>query len=431
MKNKQHSSPVFSFTSGVSSNQALEKWLAFNQSLDQADWVKKMAALQRAAVDEAGALTHWLSDLPPLHISLNYFRLGAVAAAVLGALGMAGALQYSAGQPVNVWLLLAVFAVIPLLMTLLTVGTAFFAKSGSIRSSGAFVEFFAKHLQLENLQAPSAALVQWLKWKLQIFSLAFTAGGLLGFLWLATFQDYTFGWSSTLIRDVQAMVQVFSVFAAPWYWCFPQPNADLIAASQFFRGQDLTNAAELTQWWQVIVLSIISYGLLPRFIVMLWFGHRFKRALVTEIATSASLVRFYSAYRHQRTERPLSVALKADGIRLWDGDLQRTLVVGWQREPIGHKADYVLGKRDWDEDNAWLQVVEPEQEHAILVWVQDEQTPTGELADCLHTLQGSGKVELGVSCLLDAERSANALESWRAFAQKEDITLVQMPGFTA
>lgn len=412
---------------GVSNNEALEQWLAFNRSLEQADWMSKMADHQQSSGDEIRALEQWLEKLPTLHISLNTFRLGAVISAVFGALGMAGALKYSGAQPVNVWLLFAVFAVIPLLMTMLTVASALFSKPVSVRSSGVIIEYFAKRLQLDQLKTPSGALLQWLKWKLQLFSLAFIAGGLISFLWLATFQDFTFGWSSTLIRDVQTMTQAFHVFSTPWYWLFPQPSAELVTASQFFRGQDLTNAAELTQWWQVIVLSIIFYGLVPRLIVMLWFQYRFKKALVTEIESSTALVRFFAAYRHQKTERPLSISLTADGIQPWNGNLNETLVVGWQRNPIGYQADYVLGQQDWDEDNAWLQAVEVESEQTVLVWVQDEQTPTGELADCLYTLQAKAQLKLGVSCILDAARSNNALESWRAFAQKENISLVQMP----
>lgn len=428
MKNKNSRSHVSCFTEGISGNEALEKWLAFNQSLEQSDWMSKMT-IRQSSVDEHRALADWLGQLPSLHLSLNYIRLGSFIAAVLGALGMAGALNYSGEQPVNVWLLFAVFAIIPFLMTLLTVVSAVFSKSTSLRSSGIFVEFVAKRLRLEPLKtsSTSASVVQWLKWKLQLLSLSFIAGGLFSFLWLATFQDFTFGWSSTLIRDVQTMSQAFNFFSAPWFWLFPQPSAELVALSQFFRGQDIVSAAQLTQWWQVIVLSIIFYGLLPRLLVMLWFRSRFNATLANEIETSAALIRFFAAYRHQKTERPLSIALSADGIPPWRGQLDQTLVIGWQRRPLGYDVDFVLGQQDWDDDNRWLQEVAIEPKQSALVWVQDEQTPTGELADCLHQLQTKGSVALGVSCILDATRSANALDSWRAFAQRENIALVHMP----
>lgn len=406
-----------------STTEALSIWLSFNHSLKDAHWQSRLATIiDETSTDEP--LSQWFKTLKPSPLSLTFARLLSFLGLILGALTMLGALSYAGAEPINIWLILAVFAILPFLITLFTFGMSF--KKGVIHQQG-FLAVIARKLLPPQAEAlPMMALVSWVKWRVQGFSLCFSIGSLLTFIGLAAVKDLTFGWSSTLIDEASLMQVGFRALAAPWFWFWPQPSAELVSMSQFFRGEAIHNAPLLARWWSVIVMACFVYGLLPRMLLWFWLARKARSALVDEINQSAALDRFTSALNRQQTQKPLSVNVEQANVAsfVMDDSAQTADSIFWQRAVTGaNKPLRTLGIDSWDEDEQWLNAFLPSEHPSISLWVHDDQTPTGELADCLHLLKAKTDVALYLVTTLPSERAEDALTAWLAFAQQQGVQL--------
>lgn len=128
----------------------------------------------------------------------------------------------------------------------------------------------------------------------QLFAFAFNVGALLALLYLVSFSDLAFGWSTTLALDSEAFHRLVRVLAAPWQHFAAEavPSAALVDASRFFRLEGgvigSSNVAPPAQvlggWWPFLLASLLCYGLLPRALTLLvsWqrFRHHVRSALV-------------------------------------------------------------------------------------------------------------------------------------------------------
>ncbi|MDO6749159.1 DUF2868 domain-containing protein, partial [Gilvimarinus sp. 1_MG-2023] len=107
-------------------------------------------------------------------------------------------------------------------------------------------------------------LFPWMLWQTQWLGLVFSVAALLAFFALATFQDYQFGWSSTLISDNRTMVHMMAVVSWPWHWLVASPGLELISQSRF-SAQDVMGAgagmgSRQSGWWPTLVMAIMAYG---------------------------------------------------------------------------------------------------------------------------------------------------------------------------
>ncbi len=102
----------------------------------------------------------------------------------------------------------------------------------------------------------------------QGFAAAFNVGALAAGLLLVAFTDLAFGWSTTLEVDPGALHRVTRTLAMPWVGWLPgaDPSAELIAATQYFRGRpdDAADPAIAADWWPFLLLCMLVYGLAPR-----------------------------------------------------------------------------------------------------------------------------------------------------------------------
>ena len=132
-------------------------------------------------------------------------------------------------------------------------------------------------------------------WWTQLFSLGFAIGSLLALFYQISIFDLAFAWSTTLNLSAGQFQQITNILAWPWSWWLPQavPTTTLIEASQYFRLQSstpqvLNSAAQMTQWWPFLLLSISSYSLLPRLLSTVLAGWRLRRCLQRQLLHSST-----------------------------------------------------------------------------------------------------------------------------------------------
>ena len=118
----------------------------------------------------------------------------------------------------------------------------------------------------------------------QVFAVAFNVAVLLCCLRLVVFSDLAFAWSTTLQADASSFHRLTSLLAAPFGWLVPDavPSLPLVEETRFFRGDFDDGAAPSIDvevagaWWPFLIASTVTYGLLPR--VVLLVGAKVMRA---------------------------------------------------------------------------------------------------------------------------------------------------------
>ncbi len=109
----------------------------------------------------------------------------------------------------------------------------------------------------------------------QYMAIAFNMGVLViaGALMMVT--DLAFGWSSTVLSPT-SMQRVVDFLAFFWAWALPNavPDEELVEISRNYRMSmglervDATTAERLGGWWQFMLLCMLFWGLLPRFVTL-------------------------------------------------------------------------------------------------------------------------------------------------------------------
>jgi hypothetical protein len=225
------------------------------------------------------------------------------------------ALYYTGDRPINIFNAIGLLVLPQILMLLFWVLAAVPWKLplfGSLQSSlrllnpGQLARRLAGLLPapgragLEVVWAPDNALVmapaaRWLLsfWS-QLFSVWFNIGVLAALVYLVSFSDLAFAWSTTLTLDTATFHRWLSILAWPWHAVLPGavPGPELVEISRYYRLQEGApgtggaapgTAALLGGWWPFLVAAILCYGLLPRLVTLLiaWlrFRHHLGRAL--------------------------------------------------------------------------------------------------------------------------------------------------------
>ncbi|MGE5152421.1 MAG: DUF2868 domain-containing protein [Bdellovibrio bacteriovorus] len=108
----------------------------------------------------------------------------------------------------------------------------------------------------------------------QVFGIAFNLGVIAITLALEWFTDLAFGWGSALEVSSQVVHEIARLLAAPWSWLVGEgvgyPTLDQVAGSRISLKDPLASmqAADLRSWRWFLVLSVTTYGLLPRLLLL-------------------------------------------------------------------------------------------------------------------------------------------------------------------
>jgi len=189
---------------------------------------------------------------------------------IMGMIFGVGLLTYSGEELVNVMVFLAIAVFIPLLFSLISLGTI-----------------------LYNFIKKDPLLWQGLKLSNQIGFL-FSLGLLLSFLLTIATQDIAFGWSSTLNITSQEIYRFLGYFAI-WKEVLPTAFIDenLIDLSHFKRlgsviaKEQILNAFMLGNWWKFLAMMVLVWGAGVRFFL-------FQLSLLGIKLTTKSTLKHYS-----------------------------------------------------------------------------------------------------------------------------------------
>ena len=267
---------------GTRPNTPRERWLWIR------DWLRQLTQ-KNSLLNDAQT---WMNTLHKVLLGLGL---------LLGMVTALATFDYDGWQRINLLVVIAVMCGLQLLLCVLTLVVMLPAKFTryvpGLPSSQAFLSLLnAGQLSgfitslLPGWQSSWETLSQQMRqreylygdvkkwiflWQAQRLALAYHAGILITFLLLISFQDLAFGWSSTLTFETQSIHRLTQWMSWPWHNLVPQavPDLSLIDASRYFRihtqapALSVETAQELGFWWQFVVLSILVYGVFPRFIL--------------------------------------------------------------------------------------------------------------------------------------------------------------------
>ncbi len=235
------------------------------------------------------------------------YDVSAFLAIILGIVSGSGLinalLHYDGTQPVNVIPILAFYAVLQIFLLINYAFKAFIYRLFKKLPGGALLFFLKEAARrwiekrgtllalgkpdqplvrafLQRLSQLRRPLLQNHGWKLfQSFGIACHGASLLTFIGLILFNDYTFGWRTTLHLDPVLLHRIVNVLAWPFAWLgdFTSPSMEVLRNSQFSRFQkgftpheNIDFGARSTAaWWPFLALVIGFYGLWVR--IGLWW----------------------------------------------------------------------------------------------------------------------------------------------------------------
>lgn len=224
-----------------------------------------------------------------------------------GALLASALLDYDGRQPINISWYLFVLVLLPLLM-LLSAGLGWLLRrtpiirgwisdigllGSAMRSLFAgLMGWFQLRLQTQWTSEPQAVLGAMagrfqasrslhgsiaaypMLLPLQLFGIAFNLGVLMTTILLAWFSDLAFGWGSALDISPERVHAFAQVIAWPWHWWFGEgvgvPTPAQVAGTRIALKDPLffQSAEDLRAWRWFLVLSVLTYGLLPRLLLL-------------------------------------------------------------------------------------------------------------------------------------------------------------------
>jgi hypothetical protein len=109
----------------------------------------------------------------------------------------------------------------------------------------------------------------------QIFGLGFNLGVLGATLLKVLGSDVAFGWQSTVQFSAQAIFKLVQAIALPWSWFVPAdvayPTLFQIEGSHMVLKNGIYHLAtqDLVSWWPFLCFAVLTYGLLPRLILLI------------------------------------------------------------------------------------------------------------------------------------------------------------------
>jgi hypothetical protein len=396
----------------------------------------------------------------------------ALLGAALGASVALAAFQYDGSQPVNVVRLIALLVVVPALFLVvsllflpgrvpllrglqdliapLNIGAlalAVFRRLARVSPElGAAFDWRAG-------RSGTARLAKWqlMRWS-QVAAVGFNVAALATAMLLVTFTDLAFRWSTTLDADLEVVTRIVHAIAWPWHSFAPSavPSAELIAESQFFRIDSgaLAGGRALAAWWPFTLLAIVTYGLLPRVVLLVVAGARLRaaeRSLLLDDARVTALidrmgspaVETAAAEHGENATAPSSDAAPYREVTgraravIWEGCSSPAAARAHARSRLGLELDAVVeagGSRTLGADRQALDAIGGAEPGTVVVLTPAWEPPLLELLDFLGELRRRVGPEhsIVVAPIADEARTVTSVEheTWaRAVGRLRDPKL--------
>jgi hypothetical protein len=416
-------------------------------------------------------------------------RLRTIVTIVMGAAGSLtgvavalAAFAYDGSQPVNVVRLLALLVGVQLVLLVLTLlllpgrvpGLRHIQDLLMAVNPGSWAAAVYAKLahasrpdaaQLVDVHAPRPAARRFLKWQLlhwsQTAAVMFNVAALVTAVMLVTFSDLAFGWSTTLDVDAATVSRIVHAIAWPWSSFAPLavPSPDLVEQSQFFRldraGIAAGSPRALGAWWPFTLLALVTYGLLPRLLLLVLAAVRLRTAtgalLLDDARVTALLDRMASpaietaAEQHDEppplnigiataTSRPMTGSARA---LIWENSLPPDAARSYARRALGLEISDIAeaGAGRLATDRAALEHLATDPSRTLVVFTPAWEPPLLELRDFLTELRQriGPAASIVVAPVPDGPRAVTDVEraTWhRAIAQLADPKLYLETGAT-
>jgi hypothetical protein len=396
----------------------------------------------------------------------------AAAGSIAGVAVALAAFAYDGSQPVNVVRLLLLLVGVQLVLLTLTLlllpgrvpGLRHVQDLLTTLNPGAWAAgVYAKLARarpdvarLFDVHAPRPAARRFAKWQLLFWSqtaaVMFNVAALVTAVMLVTFSDLAFGWSTTLDVPAATASRIVQAIASPWASLAPLavPTPELVEQSQFFRLERAavaTDAARaLGAWWPFTVLAVVTYGLLPRLLLLVLATARLRTAtgalLLEDAQVTALLDRMASpaietaAGEHEQAppleigvaparDRPLTGTARA---LIWENALPLDAARSYARRHLGLEvldvAEAGTGRLAIDRA-ALEQLAAAESAATLIVFTPAWEPPLLELLDFLAELRRriGPAASIVIAPVPDGARAVTDVEraTWqRAIAQLAD-----------
>jgi len=415
---------VVSFFLSGSLTDALFRWLSFQRFVQQGERLS-LDSGQTCPQQPLEWLQLWQTRQAtdprlPTAIWPPVWLLGA---ALMGIVTMLGMMAVTLGQPVNIWLPLLLFALLPLVLSLTTLLLQWLPLSPNTQSwlPAVWQRLLSSDTSWHWCRESPRLLNPWLQWQLQRAASLFMLCAMLTFFVVALFQDIRFVWSSTFIQQDATMLAVFEVLCWPWSWALPAPSLEAVQASRL--GMDYQPLAE--PLWPLVVMSILFYGLLPRLLLMGMFRRQLRSRLVWAVQESGRVEAFLNLQQLERSQNALVVEAETPTLEVESVEHPQGSQVGWRLMDDTESLSWNLGMGDWQDDEHWLTSEQSHLAAPVQILVTFWQTPTGEMEDCLLMLKDNNP-DMSLVLLQaqdETERDQAQLRTWQYFAEKCQLPL--------
>lgn len=411
------------------------------------------------------------------------------AGAVLGISAALALFYYTGEQPINIINVLAVGVGLQLLLLMVFV-LALLSRSpwlDNILSSfnagrwaarlAYFLPALKKSLNImidSNQSAIDEHIIKWqtIAWSQQ-FALAFNVALLSCCLYLVTFSDLAFGWSTTLGIDSNLVKHITDTLAFPWKSLFPAavPQLELIDATRFYRLQTITmgtqenelvNQAQLAgNWWRFLFLCLVVYGFIPRLMTSLYtrfkLAHTVKQSILClpglhllldrmntpAVATNAQTPESGDDLNQVQIQREVTALTGRESFILHWGQpaVQMSELSNWLQEATGASVIGVntVASNNNENISELRDLPELRNSQVIAILVKAWEPPTLELTDWLSDLRSHygnrvliALVPYDMNAQSRLERaSATDSRTWQDFLRRHDSEHIDFHGARA
>lgn len=420
------------------------------------------------------------AQLPGKGIEGAYGQANAVLAAILFLVGFAsawGILRFGGEHPINVLVVFGVFVfaqVLALLVTILSFAAArlapgVFENRPLVVLVRAGVGWLWKSARAKLPRHDKAeATINRLRSRrslypavernllftsLQVAGVAFNLGVLLAFLTTVTFTDLAFGWSTTLRVGADELARACRILATPWRGWLEEATAsiELIRATQYSRlegayletlaGSGVRDPTRYGEWWRFLVASVVTYGLLPRIVLVAlgrWMRHTTLKRLPPNTPEVERLIFRLTSPSVQRVHRddPGNVRTLGEGyepirqprrnlgqsrvlcVRWREAEIPRALLEAFLTEHYGVSMEGELGSagsHDYQDDQEFLRRVSDADDLPVFMIVEPWTSPDRSVRRFLQELRERAGKDRIVNVILTAGAGPDNRRIWAGY----------------
>lgn len=287
----------------------------------------------------------------------------------------------------------------------------------------------------------------------QVFAVCFNVGALCSSLYQVTFSDLAFAWSTTLQWTDTFFHNLVTALASPWqsWLATATPSLRLVELTRYSRldqayvhhehGARTLDPQLLGQWWPFLIAALVTYGLLPRLLLLalsLWrkrvalrgvrldaarFDRLFERLTAVTVHTQGSGVEAAEdrLAGHAEQRHPLPDRDGQAQLVLWaDIPIEAGVAGGLIANRFGWTTSRALlaGGLDGEADSLCAEALaRAEHSQPVVVVAEGWQRPTKAIVRLLRTLHAGDLAQRPVVVALTAFDEAK--DAW-CQASKED-----------